>query len=70
MTTFTSEDRERAIKIVQEAPYHPGYEDAAMDGQQVNPLMEELNELRKWKERHLNTAKGIVQFYKDKQRKN
>jgi hypothetical protein len=70
MTTFTTEDRERAIKIVQEAPYHPGYEDAVIIPETVNPLMEELNELRKWKERHLNTAKGIVQFYKDKQKKN
>jgi hypothetical protein len=26
MTTFTSEDRQSAQKIVDEAPYHPGYE--------------------------------------------
>jgi hypothetical protein len=26
MTTFTSEDRINATKIVEEAPYHPGYE--------------------------------------------
>jgi GTP cyclohydrolase I len=33
MTTFTSEDLKNALinsKIVEEAPYHPGYEDAAM----------------------------------------
>ena len=30
MTTFTSDDRENAKKLVEEAPYHPGYEDAAM----------------------------------------
>ena len=30
MTSFTSEDRENASKLVEEAPYHPGYEDAAM----------------------------------------
>lgn len=29
MTTFTSEDRESA-KLVEEAPYHPGYEDAVV----------------------------------------
>lgn len=29
MTTFTSEDRENA-KLVDEAPYHPGYEDAVV----------------------------------------
>lgn len=31
MTTFTSDDRENAKKLVEEAPYHPGYEDAAMN---------------------------------------
>ena len=30
MTSFTSEDRENAGRLVDEAPYHPGYEDAAM----------------------------------------
>jgi len=29
LTTFTSEDREQA-KLVDEAPYHPGYEDAVV----------------------------------------
>lgn len=29
MTTFTSEDRENAKKLVEEAPFQPGYEDAA-----------------------------------------
>ena len=34
MTTFTSEDLVNAIansKLVEDAPYHPGYEDAAMN---------------------------------------
>ena len=31
MTTFTSEDLENSKKIVDEAPYHPGYEDAVID---------------------------------------
>ncbi len=31
MTTFTSEDRNNATKLVKEAPYHPGYEDAAVN---------------------------------------
>ena len=31
MTTFTSEDRQEAYqKKVEEAPYHPGYEDAVI----------------------------------------
>ena len=31
MTTFTTEDRNNASKLVEEAPFHPGYEDAAVD---------------------------------------
>jgi len=53
MTTFTSEDRENAVKnnasqktfdalqqsrIVAEAPYHPGYEDAVVDPDEGRPL--------------------------------
>ena len=30
MTSFTTEDRISANKLVEDAPYHPGYEDAAM----------------------------------------
>ena len=30
MTSFTSEDRINASKLVDEAPFHPGYEDAAI----------------------------------------
>ena len=31
MTTFTTEDLENSRKLVEEAPYHPGYEDAVID---------------------------------------
>ena len=31
MTSFTTEDRVNANKLVEEAPYHPGYEDAAVN---------------------------------------
>lgn len=42
MTTFTSEDRLVAQKLVEEAPYHPGYEDAAMGPSTARtPLTEE-----------------------------
>jgi hypothetical protein len=34
-----------AEQIVAEAPYHPGYEDAAMDGYHTNPMMTELYKL-------------------------
>jgi GTP cyclohydrolase IA len=55
VTTFTSEDRENAVKnnasqetfetlkqsrIVAEAPYHPGYEDAVVDPEEGRPLSE------------------------------
>jgi GTP cyclohydrolase I len=30
LTTFTSDDRQNATKLVDEAPYHPGYEDAVV----------------------------------------
>jgi GTP cyclohydrolase I len=51
LTTFTSEDRENALKkitpatevvdhaqLVREAPYHPGYEDAVVDPEYGRPL--------------------------------
>ncbi len=31
MTTFTTEELENSRKLVEEAPYHPGYEDAVID---------------------------------------
>jgi len=36
MTTFTSEDRQEAYqKKVEDAPYHPGYEDAVVQPKQT-----------------------------------
>jgi hypothetical protein len=46
---------------VKEAPYHPGYEDAVVDGIVTNWITEYLA----YKERHLNTAKNIVEFVKN-----
>ena len=48
-------------KLVEEAPYHPGYEDAIVDGVVTNWITEYLA----YKERHLNTAKNIVNFIKE-----
>ena len=48
-------------KLVEEAPYHPGYEDAVVDGVVTNWITEYLS----YKERHLNTAKNIVEFIKE-----
>jgi hypothetical protein len=55
MTTFTTEDR-----LVAEAPYHPGYEDAVVDGVVSNWITEHLA----YRQRHLNTSKQIVEFIK------
>jgi hypothetical protein len=48
---------------VQEAPYHPGYEDAAFKNE-VSPQIAELNEYRKMNARHLQFSNTIVQFCK------
>jgi predicted SAM-dependent methyltransferase len=50
---------------VKEAPYHPGYEDAVVDGIVNNWITEHLA----YKERHLNTAKNIVEFVKESNRR-
>jgi GTP cyclohydrolase I len=42
MTSFTTEDRINAIKLVEEAPFHPGYEDAKIDPEEGRPLSEVL----------------------------
>ena len=49
-------------QIVAEAPYHPGYEDAVMDNNQVNPIMVELNEFRRMNQKYTKTQKVIVDF--------
>ena len=48
-------------KLVDEAPYHPGYEDASFE-QVDNPLMTELNQYRRMNARYIETAKKIVEF--------
>ncbi len=48
-------------KLVDEAPYHPGYEDASFE-EARNPLMVELNQYRKMNARYIETAKKIVEF--------
>ena len=58
MTTFTSEDRQHAVKntsqdtfdtlkqsqLVQEAPYHPGYEEAAVNPDEGRPLSQVIRQ--------------------------
>lgn len=75
MTTFTTDDRKNAYDpglgcvipdrsgddLVAAAPYHPGYEGVGLE-EIRNPIMDEVNEYRVYKARHLKTSKGIVDF--------
>lgn len=79
MTTFTTDDRKNAYDpglgcvvpntagddLVAAAPYHPGYESIGLE-EIKNPIMDEVNEYRVYKARHLKTSKGIVDFLKEK----
>jgi hypothetical protein len=64
-------------KFVEEAPYHPGYEDAVIIPESTRPQnswqiwgigIQELEELIKIKERHLQTASNIIEFMKGGQK--
>ena len=48
-------------KYAEEAPYHPGYEDAAMN-QVSNPIVDELNEYRRMNEKYSTLARTIVNY--------
>jgi hypothetical protein len=48
-------------KLVEEAPYHPGYEDAGFKGE-VSGLAVELDSYRKSNSRYLSFANAIVDF--------
>jgi hypothetical protein len=50
-------------KLVQEAPFHPGYEDAGYKNE-VPPVIAELESFRKTNARHLGFSELIVDFCK------
>jgi hypothetical protein len=50
-------------KLVQEAPFHPGYEDASYKNE-VSPVIAELESFRKMKARYLGFSEVIVDFCK------
>lgn len=56
-------------QYVDEAPYHPGYEDASFKNE-VSPQIAELMEYRKMSARHLQFSNTIVQFCKSEQNNN
>lgn len=55
MTTFTSEDRDAAYRQkVEEAPYHPGYEDAVIT-RCSDPVYKGMDPTKMlWKSKHLD----------------
>jgi hypothetical protein len=55
-------------KFVEEAPYHPGYEDASFKAA-VSPVTAELDSFRKSNSRYLNFADVIVNFCASEQTK-
>jgi hypothetical protein len=50
-------------KLVQEAPFHPGYEDASYKNE-VSPVIAELEGFRKMNARYLGFSEVIVDFCK------
>jgi hypothetical protein len=50
-------------KLVQEAPFHPGYEDASSKNE-VSPAIAELESFRKMNARYLGFSELIVDFCK------
>ena len=55
-------------KFVEEAPYHPGYEDAGFKGV-ASPLVTEIDQFRKSNSRYLSFADVIVDFCASQQNK-
>lgn len=62
------------VDLVAEAPYHPGYEDAVMapkndftvvNTNEYKKQMQELEELRKYRDRHIATSVKILEFMKN-----
>jgi GTP cyclohydrolase I len=83
VTTFTSEDRENALKkitpavevadsarYVREAPYHPGYEDAVVDPEHGRPLSQVIRDSMRASGKRFWAGDNISDFVseKDKQR--
>ena len=58
---LTYESKCMTNKFVEEAPYHPGYEDAGFKGV-TSPLAAEIDLFRKSNSRYLNFADVIVDF--------
>jgi len=82
MTTFTSEDRENAVKnnasqktfdalqqsrIVAEAPYHPGYEDAVVDPDEGRPLSQVIRDSMRASGKRFWAGDNVSEFIESEQ---
>jgi GTP cyclohydrolase IA len=79
MTTFTSEDRENSVKktsqdtfdtlkqskYAQEAPYHPGYEDAVVNPDQGRPLSQVIRERMIIDKKRFWAGDNIAEYIRD-----
>ncbi len=84
MTTFTSEDRQNAVKttksqetfdalkqsrIVAEAPYHPGYEDAVVDPDEGRPLSVVIRDSMRASGKRFWAGDNISEFIETEQKR-
>ena len=67
MTTFTTEDLENANRLVNEAPYHPGYEDAVIVPEDGRPLSDVLREQMKNNGKRFWAGDNISEYVKGKE---
>lgn len=66
MTSFTSEDRQNASKLVEEAPFHPGYEDAAVNPNEAGrPLSVVIRERMIADKKRFWAGDNISEYVKD-----
>jgi GTP cyclohydrolase I len=83
VTTFTSEDRENAVKKItpavevadgaryaREAPYHPGYEDAVINPDEGRPLSVVLREQMRAGDKRFWAGDNISEYIVDDETKN
>ena len=69
MTTFTSEDRTNASKLVEDAPYHPGYEDAAVNpNESGRPLHVVIREQMKRQNKRFWAGDNISDYVDEEQK--
>jgi len=69
MTSFTTEDRMNANKLVEEAPFHPGYEDAIIKPEEGRPLSEVIRKTMKSANKRFWAGDNISDFVTENDKK-